>query len=132
MKIKEERLSADLKAGKTENLYFIYGKEPVLINMYADRSVEKTVGADADDFNLQRLGDMPEPGLLTDYVEALPVFSDVKTVLVKDFDPEKCDGPIQGHFGLEGIRVRTALLNGSIKIDSEPGKGSTFTVCLET
>lgn len=91
MKIKEERLSADLKAGKTENLYFIYGKEPFLINMYADRIVEKTVGADADDFNLQRLGDMPEPGLLTDYVEALPVFSDVKTVLVKDFDPEKCD-----------------------------------------
>lgn len=91
MRIKEEKLSSDIKAGKTENLYFIYGKEPLLINMYADRLVEKTVGADADDFNLQRLSDMPDPGLLSDYVEALPVFSDVKAVLVKDFDPEKSD-----------------------------------------
>jgi DNA polymerase-3 subunit delta len=91
MKIKEDILSADIKAGKLGNLYFIYGKEPMLISMYADRIVEKSVGADADDFNLQRLSDVPDPDMLTDFVEALPVFADRKTVLVKDFDPEKCD-----------------------------------------
>ena len=91
MKIKEDRLAADIKAGKLANLYFIYGKEPMLISMYAERIVEKSVGADADDFNLQRMNEAPAPDILADYVEALPVFADRKTVLVKDFDPEKSD-----------------------------------------
>ena len=94
MKVKEDRLSADIRAGKLDRLYFIYGREPLLITMYADRIVEKTVGTDADDFNLQRFGDLPDPDMLGEYVEAIPVFADVKTVLVKDFDPEKADAEL--------------------------------------
>ena len=47
------------------------------------------------------------------------------------FDPSLAPGMEQGHFGLEGIRDRTALLNGSLAVDSAPGKGASATVSLD-
>lgn len=88
MKVTEDRLSAAIRGGKLDRLYFIYGKEPFLISMYVDRLIKKTVGEDAIDFNLQRLDGCPDPDLLSDYVDTLPVFSEVKVVTVKDFDPD--------------------------------------------
>jgi len=121
MKLKEDKLAADIKAGKTANLYFIYGKEPLLVEMYADRIVERTVGADADEFNLQRFGDMPDPDLLTDYVEALPVFADMKTVLVKDFDPEKADAELSQRYLaiISDVPETTVLVFYSPSLDIE-------------
>ena len=121
MKIKEDKLSSDIKAGKIGNLYFIYGKEPLLVNMYADRLVEKTVGADADDFNLQRLGDLPDPDILTDYVEALPVFADMKAVLVKDFDPERADAELSKRYLniISDVPESTVLIFYSPSLDIE-------------
>ncbi len=121
MKIRQDALSKDIKAGKTGNLYFIYGKEPMLISGYADRLVEKTVGADADDFNLQRLGDLPDPDILTDYVEALPVFADLKAVLVKDFDPEKADAELSKRYlGIvSDVPETTVLIFYSPSLDIE-------------
>ena len=46
------------------------------------------------------------------------------------FDPEKCDGPIQGHFGLEGIRNRLEKLDGTFTIDSKPGDGTKATISI--
>ena len=46
------------------------------------------------------------------------------------FDPEKCDGPIQGHFGLEGIRNRLEKLDGTFTIDSTPGDGTKATISI--
>lgn len=91
MKLTEEKLSAAIRAGNFDNLYFIYGKEPFLTAMYVDRIIKKKAGEDALDFNLQRLEGCPDPDMLSEYVEALPVFAEAKVVTVKDFDPEKCD-----------------------------------------
>ena len=43
------------------------------------------------------------------------------------FDPEHCNGPLQGHFGLDGIRERLARLDGSISFET-PRSGGTRAV----
>ena len=44
------------------------------------------------------------------------------------FDVENSPGPMQGHFGLQGIKERTRRLRGTLKLDSEIGKGTAATV----
>jgi signal transduction histidine kinase len=44
------------------------------------------------------------------------------------FDVENRPGPMQGHFGLQGIKERTRRLRGTLKLDSEIGKGTAATV----
>ena len=39
------------------------------------------------------------------------------------FDPERCPGPKEGHFGLQGIRDRANRLGGTFTISSRPGGG---------
>ena len=46
------------------------------------------------------------------------------------FDPASCDGPAQGHFGLEGVRNRLAKLNGVFTIESVPGAGTKAVVAI--
>jgi len=46
------------------------------------------------------------------------------------FDPASCNGPAEGHFGLEGIRERIKHLDGSFVLTSEPGKGTRAEVTL--
>jgi signal transduction histidine kinase len=60
-------------------------------------------------------------------------FSPEKVVLqIKDdgkgFDPEKCEGPNEGHFGLLGIRERAERMNGLANINSAPGAGTCVRV----
>ena len=47
------------------------------------------------------------------------------------FDPTLAPGMEQGHFGIEGIRDRIALLNGTLTIDSARGSGTRATVSLD-
>ena len=56
-------------------------------------------------------------------------FSPQKVVLQitddgKGFDPETCEGPNEGHFGLLGIRERAERMGGEAMIKSTPGKGT--------
>jgi signal transduction histidine kinase len=44
------------------------------------------------------------------------------------FQPDNCNGPKDGHFGLLGIRERTERLGGRVQIASTPGSGTTITV----
>ena len=46
------------------------------------------------------------------------------------FDPQNRPGMREGHFGLQGIAERIAALNGSVHIDSAPGKGTKVTLSL--
>jgi signal transduction histidine kinase len=60
-------------------------------------------------------------------------FSPQKTVLQitddgKGFDPETCEGPNEGHFGLLGIRERAERMGGEATINSTPGKGACVRV----
>ena len=46
------------------------------------------------------------------------------------FDPSNCNGPAEGHFGLEGIRERIKHQDGTFTITSEGGKGTRAEVTL--
>lgn len=91
MTVTEEKLSADIRANRIERVYYLYGKEPFLVKTYSDKIIKKTVGSDPLDFNFIRLGSNPDIGLLNDYIDGLPVFAEVKTIVVNDIDPEKMD-----------------------------------------
>lgn len=59
--------------------------------MYAERIAKKSAGADPLDFNLINIKGNPDPDALSDYVDGLPVFADMKAVMVNDPEPEKMD-----------------------------------------
>lgn len=46
------------------------------------------------------------------------------------FDPDNRPGPVQGHFGLQGIRERVMRMHGTLTIESKPNEGSKITVEL--
>ena len=46
------------------------------------------------------------------------------------FDPERCPGLEQGHYGLQGIRERIDAFEGEIEIRSRPGDGTKVTIAL--
>ena len=46
------------------------------------------------------------------------------------FDPDACPGVLDGHFGLQGIRERVASFEGSVQIESAPGKGTRVSVSI--
>ena len=46
------------------------------------------------------------------------------------FDPERCPGLEQGHYGLQGIRERIDAFEGDIEIRSHPGDGTKVTIAL--
>ena len=50
----------------------------------------------------------------------------------RGFDPAAIPGISEGHFGLQGIRERARGFNGSLEIDSAPGRGARITVALQT
>lgn len=47
------------------------------------------------------------------------------------FDEASAPGPVQGHFGLQGIRERAAEKSGAVEIASRPGRGTKVTVSLK-
>lgn len=91
MVLTEEKLNGDIRGSRIERVYYLYGKEPFLVKTYTDKIVKKTVGDDPLDFNFIKLNNNPDIGLLNDYIDGLPVFADVKTIIVNDVDPEKMD-----------------------------------------
>ncbi len=48
------------------------------------------------------------------------------------FDPAKCDGPAEGHFGLEGIRERVRRLGGEFAISSSQSGGTRAEVMIDS
>ena len=46
------------------------------------------------------------------------------------FDPTSVAGPLDGHFGLQGIRDRIERLGGEMKIESAPERGTTIIVTI--
>ena len=48
------------------------------------------------------------------------------------FDPASAPGPMQGHFGLQGIRERVDEFGGTVEVESECGMGTKVTVTMKT
>lgn len=46
------------------------------------------------------------------------------------FDPASAPGPMQGHFGLQGIRERLGDFDGTVDVWSVPGRGTKVTVAM--
>ena len=47
------------------------------------------------------------------------------------FDPDTAPGPLQGHFGLAGVRERLRRLLGTLAVESAPGQGTRATVTVK-
>ena len=91
MKITEDKLSAAIRSGRFDRVYLLYGKEPFLTKMYADRIIKKAAGDDPLDFNLVKIEGNPDIETFTDHIDGLPVFADMKVVAVNDPKPDEMD-----------------------------------------
>ena len=73
-------------------------------------------------------------GHATEIKVAGSIEDDVLKFSVRDngcgFDPDACPGVRDGHFGLQGVRERVASFEGSIRIESAPGKGTRVSVSI--
>ncbi len=127
MVLTEEKLNADIRGGRIERVYYLYGKEPFLVKTYTDKIVKKTVGADPIDFNFIKLGSNPDIGLLNDYIDGLPVFADVKTIVVNDIDPEKMDKEELDAYitAIENVPETTVLVFGVTGFQPDEKKAKT-------
>lgn len=99
--ITEQRLSADLKAGKLQRVYFLYGEEQFLTKTYEKRITAAALGDGDADMNYSRFTQPPTADALSDLAESMPFFADYKCIVLADLDADKLD---------------TAELNGYIKI----------------
>ena len=87
MAMTETQLKDTIKSGGA-NLYVFYGAEGYLIEQYSRLIIRETVEEGFDAFNLQRFdGQEVTVAELEDAVEALPLMTDRKCVLVRDLDP---------------------------------------------
>lgn len=86
MAMTETQLKECIKSGGA-NLYVFYGAEGYLVEQYARMVARETVEEGFDAFNLQRFdGEEVTLAELEDAVEALPLMTDRKCVLVRDMD----------------------------------------------
>ena len=98
MAMTETQLKETIKTGGA-NLYVFYGAEGYLTEQYARMVARETVEEGFDAFNLQRFdGQEVSAAELEDAVEALPLMTDRKCVLVRDLDP--CSGDTDRLLGL--------------------------------
>lgn len=90
MVMTETELKDIIKRGGA-NLYVFYGAEGYLVEQYTRLVIRETVEEGFDAFNLQRFdGQEVTVAQLEDAVEALPMMTDQKCVVVRDYDP--CGG----------------------------------------
>lgn len=101
MRISEQRLGADIKAGLLARVYLLYGEEDYLIRLYADKLTRLAVPEEEREMNYRRYSlsrssdskaaaDEPPPKSdeLSDYVESMPFFADRKCLLLNNLNPD--------------------------------------------
>lgn len=100
MRISEQTLGADIKAGKLARVYMLYGEEDFLIRMYTDKLVSLAVPEEAREMNFRKYSLVPgadnasredrPPKIdeLSDFADSMPFFAERKCVLLKNLDPD--------------------------------------------
>lgn len=103
MKISEQRLGEDIKAGKLARVYLLYGNEDFLVKLYTDKLSKLAVEEESREMNLLRYflvagtdkgaeeDRPPKISELSDFVESVPFFADRKCVVLKNLDPDLLD-----------------------------------------
>ena len=123
MRIGEQMLGADIKAGKLAKVYLLYGEEDFLIRMYSDKLIGLAVPEDAREMNFRRYSLVPgadkgsrdnlPPKIdeLSDFVDSMPFFAERKCVLLKNFDPDVLDkGEFEDYIKLLGDVPETSVV----------------------
>lgn len=85
-KLTEQDFKKELTSGELRSLYLIYGEEKYLVRAYTEKLIKKAVGKKSSDFDTAVLNSDSDIAEIYSAVEALPVFSDRKVVIVKDYD----------------------------------------------
>lgn len=85
-KLTEQEFRKELSSGELRSLYLIYGEEKYLVKAYSEKLIKKAVGKNPSDFDTAILNSDSDINDIYSAVEALPVFSDRKCVIVKDYD----------------------------------------------
>lgn len=84
--VTEQELKAEIKQGKFQRVYFIYGEDNYLKNYYAE-FIAKNAVMNLPDMNYIKLdGRRVDVVKITDEVEQLPCMSEYRCVLLNDFD----------------------------------------------
>lgn len=103
MRLNEQRLGDDIKAGKLARVYLLYGDEDFLVRMYADKLTKLAVADEEREMNLLRYfltagsskdvkEDLPPKiSELSDFVESVPFFAERKCVVLKNLDADLLD-----------------------------------------
>ncbi len=115
-KIEEARLKADLKSGKLERVYFLFGEEHFLTRTYENRIIEAALGKEPSDMNLMRFNEPPSSDNLSDFAESMPFFSEYKVIVLSDLDPDKLDSHERDAY----LRIIKELPDTTILIISQP------------
>lgn len=84
----EAALKKQLKEQDFCRAYLLYGEEPWLVRHYAERIAKKSVDGAFEEFNLQRFDEEASVDQIAEAVEALPMMSERKCVVVKNYDAE--------------------------------------------
>lgn len=88
--IDEKTLSKQIKSKEFSNVYFLFGKELYMLNHYLKSMLKNIVDKSMEGFNFQKFnGDKLNLDDFETAIEALPVMSDKKCVIVNDINFEK-------------------------------------------
>ena len=80
-------LRKNLKAGKLDRCYILYGEEKFLIDYYRREIRTHVMGAEADDFNYHRMdGSEADIDRLRETMDAYPAFAEHSLIELRDFD----------------------------------------------
>lgn len=91
----ESRLNSDLRSGKLERVYFLYGEEKFLVQTYTDK-IAGIVPEDAREMNSARWRisvreDVPKASELEDFLMSVPFFVEYKCAVIEDLDADWLD-----------------------------------------
>ena len=80
-------LKKQLKEKAFSRVYLLFGEEPWLVRHYASRIAKEAVVA-LEEFNLQKFDEEASVDQIAEAVEALPMMSERKCVLVRNYNAE--------------------------------------------
>lgn len=124
--ISEQKLSADIKAGKLQRVYFLYGTEQFLTKTYEKKITSTALGDGDADMNFSRFTQPPGADALADIAESMPFFAEYKCIVLVDFDADKLETAEFNKYikVIENLPDTTVLIisQTGIEIDSKKPK----------
>ena len=93
-----KKLKNDIAENSTKRFYVFFGEERYLLNFYKNELVKNLVDESMQEFNLIEFNEKVGINDLSEAIDAYPVMSDSKLVIVSDFDVFKADDEFKKKF----------------------------------